>query len=227
MRSSRERGDPRKFRSYGLVLWLRAGYWTIGTGISQYTDQSGSDNHVTQVTGSAQPTVGTSTTGRPVAVFVKANSSALFKANVNLFADGPYTVIFAVKFDDTASGDVAISMADGSAGIHLKVQGTSRDIGHIGLEDHADGDRQTSSYELWTARRAADSAPSLRLNGVDEAVTTATTGLLDPGADGILALGAWNGVANFLDGRIGDVVAFTSELPADIASRVEKHIGTF
>jgi hypothetical protein len=91
--------------SANLELWLKgdAGI-TIGTGVSQWADQSGNGRNFTQGTGTKQPLNSNTLNGLPVVTFQRANSQYLQQsAGVNM-PSGACTVFVVYKLRSTPAG---------------------------------------------------------------------------------------------------------------------------
>lgn len=223
------RGDPGRLRATGLTLFLRSSIGiTIATGISQWSDQSGSGNHLAQATGSAQPTLVSSVyNGRPCARFVSANSQVLSKTNVDIIGTGPYAFACLLKINSSAGADAMFGNTNTGAGATLFTDtGPVNCVLHAGVVAYDGSAIQTASPALWIANRAVGSKPDLRINGASQSLSGAPTGLNAPGGTGLLAIGAQfsTTVTNFSNIDVTEAFAMSRALSASELARVEPAI---
>jgi len=94
MRSSRERGDPRK---YSTALWLRRGYGNtlVVAAVSARADQSGNGNNATAAAAGNRPTA----SGAPVTIVFDGSDDALEMDAV--VAGGAFTAAMTYKLTTT------------------------------------------------------------------------------------------------------------------------------
>lgn len=223
------RGRPERFRAAGLVFWFRADNVTIATGISSAVDLSGTGNTVTQGTGSAQPAqVLNAYNGKPTARFDATASQVLSKTPADLFGDGAYTLIAALKRGSAFAGTAGMFGVTDTTGNTLYMDGTKRSVLHPGVASNLSAvDVSDTALELWTATRAAAAAPFLRVNNVNDPLTSGA-GMSAPGANAFLALGAYapaGALAAFMTGDIAEAMAFTTAIPQSFITRISHYMG--
>lgn len=158
--------------------------------VASWADQSAAGNALTQATAGQQPLFTTSGRNNKPAITVENTRVCwLNRANANLFGAGAYTIIQVVQSGQTsAQVSFGNTNAAGSAGVYTG-PGANRVVTHPGAFG-ATGGTATTNYEIWSLRRAAASAPTLRINRVSQALAGAGAGLVDPGGAAVLHLGA-------------------------------------
>lgn len=231
---ARFRGDPRRFRDWGLACWYRAdrGITLNGADVSGWDDQWTGALNLAQGTAARQPlwlTAGTYS--QPAVRFTRANTDGLFRDNVNLFADGAYSVC-GVARSNLVNTECMFTNSTGANGLIVKKEAAGashqRNASHSGVIDHTD-DTMSASVEAWAVTRPAATLPSLWVNGVSKALTGGSAALVDPGATATLTVGTWNFVAGGgfqagWDGDIYECMAYTTALSAVVRQRIERYM---
>lgn len=227
MRNAMERGDPRKFRPWGLVHFSRGdlGISLNGGDVSAQADFSGAGNDVAQGVGANQPLwVASLQNNRSCVQYTSANNDVLSKANVNLFGTGNYTALYVVRCSDSAAVKAMVSNISGAGGpTWRKDASNNRSPTHVNVGAGSDG-AQGTTPEIQLLRFTSGVAVQLFVNGASQAVGTPPTTLADPGATAVLALGAeWVGAfQSWASQDLYLTALFTSDVGASVQRRLER-----
>lgn len=216
------RGRPERFHP---TAWYRSDQGTtIATGVSQWNDLSGNANHLTQGTGSAQPSlVSNAYNGKPCIRFVSANSQILSKTSTDLIGTGAYTLVTAVKVNSSTGANALFGNTNTGAGTTLFLNsGPVRDVLHAGVAAFDGSAIQTTALEVWIAIRSAASKPSLLINNISQSLSGAATGINAAGGSGLLAVGGYfsAGVTGFADIDVTEAVLLARDISTPEASRL-------
>jgi len=184
-------------------LWLDAAdtdtITESGGDVSQWDDKSGNDNHVTQDTGSKQPTTGTRTQNGLNVLDFDGND----EMNKVFAVSQPYSVFAVAKSDDASGTRFFFGNSDSSPLIYL---------GHYGsfwrwyVGAQVNGSATDTNYHLFSA--VADGATSITemwLDGTSEGTAAGTFDL-----EGV-TIGESSG---FWDGTVSEVILLGSH-PSD------------
>jgi Concanavalin A-like lectin/glucanases superfamily len=221
--SALDRGRPERFRAGAtLVLWLRADLGiTIVTGVSQWNDQSGSANHVTQATGSKQPTVAAADiNGKPALAF-DGTDDVLSKASTTLITSSAYSIFMVNKLNANGGDTATLGITDASTGLFVRQFATGeRGTTHALVADLKDA-AATTSYERWAFVFSTGATPEFRVNGTAQSLSAGTT-LITPAAGAALSIGArWNSAAFdiFSNCKVAEVIVYARALSTSEAAR--------
>jgi hypothetical protein len=175
-------GDPLLFAGAGL-----AGYWhgdlgvTATSVVDQWDDRSGNavNFSATLTTRPAYSRYGLN--GHGVLTFDGSNDGML-ASGVDMFGNSAYTWLAVMKFTTTAAFKIAFGNAGtGGGGMYFAIHSGvgNRRISHPGAFDSTGG-VATAGWEIVTIRRAAGAAPTLRINGANDALSGAGTTMTVP-----------------------------------------------
>lgn len=201
-----------------MSLWLDASKGiTIGTGVSQWSDQSGVGNNVTQGTGANQPAfVSSWRNGKPAILF--ASTKYLQRASLISSIPQPMTIIMCGSWTSTP----LVFAVDGStAGNRVCVGSTAGNtwsLSHGSLTSGV-GTAKTAttpffSVSRFTSSPESTSSSSIYASGVTE------SGTIDPdGAETFLtgiSVGSSYVPSNYWDGHIAELMIYSRILtPAE------------
>lgn len=217
MRNSRERGDVRKFRAYGMLVALRADAGTtIATGVSGWAGQHGTSVSPAQAVGAAQPAF--SATGTPNG-----------KACINF--DGADDILNAA-YAQTQPMHVFLVGKWGGAGTGTIVCGGGNNLRFW---------RVSSSSANWQGNSATPAAIAsitpdawhvhdLLFDGAGSSYfedgvskSTANIGVADAAGIGIGGLTGFGG--QFAVCSVAEVYKFTAAMPSSVRSRIRRALG--
>lgn len=234
MRSSIERGDPRKFvGGYVGKLWMRAsrGVTLNVTTISAIVDQFLLGNDLAGA-GAAQPTfVAAESTlgGQPAADYDGTDDVMTGPVLSGLVSVGAYTVMAVVSVDAINTNNVNFELndaivsdgADGVFGLHLRSLPTAVAYNWDGSRDSASATVATGVGTVLTARHGGGTL-GLQVNGGTEVTAASgnTTGLTH-----VLEVGR-GGTTAYLDGKIGELLIFQTWVGSDIAARMRARLSS-
>lgn len=200
-----------------LKLWLDAADVVTITessgAVSQWDDKSGQGNHVTQGTGSAQPSTGVATLGGRNVISFGGNDYFNLPSGVfsSVAADNTVFVV-AKRASETGSFEVVMNMRD--SGLNKWLVLYSSVAGYIDFRNNNSGassqaktgatntnhqvirGRKEGALKAVTYNREAESTNSLATN------VTVTSGYI----------GSLTGGSNFLTGEIAEIVLFDRSL---------------
>lgn len=203
---------------------------TLATGISQWNDQSGSGNNVTQAAGSKQPSLTARAYGGwSCARFSAAASQALSRAATNLFGSGAYSIYATVKIAAAMSNTIIGGCGTAGGGAYLFLNGVFMSVLHPGVSNHDTNpvNYDSAAVHVWCARRAAAAAPTLEIDGVSQALgSSGVTGMTDAGAGAALELA--NGLpaaAAFTSMDLVEFLAFTKQVDDFLSRRLTHYMG--
>jgi len=98
----------------------------------------------------------------------------------------------AVKVNASAGAEGFFANSNAGSGTTLFLDaGPLRSVLHLGVAAYDDAAVQTAVPEVWTVLRSAGAKPTLEVNGIPQALSGASTVLLDPGAGAALVVGAY------------------------------------
>lgn len=209
----------------GLVLQLDANAITgisDGTGISTWSDTSGSGNHFANSTGNSAtyPVYRTNQqNGRPAVDFDGSND--FLTTVVVIDTSTVYSMFLAFKLDSAAGTQGLFRNGDG-VGYGLLCSGGSREILHRAVAALDDG-ACTTNAEYWSAVRTSAPLAKLWVNGVNQAITNSTSACNAPASNG------WVGVFNtglgfYMDGKIFEVLCYNTNLSDADRGLVEAYL---
>jgi hypothetical protein len=212
-----------------LALWLDASdadtITEVGGAVSQWDDKSGNANHVTQGTGSAQPTTGaTSLNGKNVIDF-DGTDTLILPAALYSIANGNNTVFVVSKRNtETGSSQKIFSLSQsGSQRLLLDYSSVATFAFYQSRAGAGNGVAQAginTNFEVFTAYREGTtqsitrntSAESTNSNGQDE-------NGIDAGHIGSVA-----GTSGFLVGSISEIIVCSSALSATERAQVRDYL---
>jgi hypothetical protein len=216
-----------------LAFWLRADLTsslTIATGVSAWADQSGNGNTFTQVTGSKQPTVsaGTGPLGRQVLNFASASSQFLSRASACGLTSTSFTLFIIAKSLATNAQMEWIDLGDSDTGEGFGI-GTdllatgNRNGEHGGVGGEVSWGAATTSWEAWAVQRNSTPLISAWVNGAAQAVSGNNQAVNAFNAN--TCIGARStGSAEFLNGSILEIFAYTSVLDANTVANLNNYM---
>ena len=189
--------------------------------VSAWADQSGAGNTVSQATAASQPLwVPTAQVGKPVVRFDGVDDD-LFRNATNLWGAGAYG--FAIAFKGTSTANYLLSDGTATTGVGFGNVGGNRCFTHQNVENHADA-AVVATAETWVGSRAAASAPTLLVNGVSQSLTNTVNTVNDPGGAGVLAVGSFGHLSNFIASDIYEVIAYNRDLTATEQTRLANYL---
>lgn len=183
-------GDPLRYKTqYGLT-----GYWiddrdiAVNSGaVSAWGDQSGHDYDLPQASGTLQPLFVASAYNGHATIRFDGTNDGLMRSGVDLFGNGAYTWIAAMKFNTTVDFKIAFGNAGtGGGGMYYAINSGAgaRRVSHPGAFDALDG-TATAGLEIVTIRRAAGGAPELWINNVAQSLSGAGATMNAPSSPNI------------------------------------------
>lgn len=201
--------------------------------VSQWDDLSGNGYHLTQGTGTAQPTTGTRTLNGLNVLDFDGTSDYLTGGDVLDVLSGGRTIIGVAKIDDDTkfNGLWGKSRANFSAGRYSTLYNTTnrfRSLWHDTAErfvsyDPGAGNR-TNTYIISSIIERGDSN-TLRMNGVQVGIDSTLSGTTSFDNTWPFLVGAYQDSAgsgilagSYLDGFIGELLVFDDPAPADVAT---------
>jgi len=223
---------PTALGTTGLSVSMAVGPYNINNTwditVAQWNDQSGAGNNVAQVTASAQPLfILNGHNGRPALRFDGTDDS-LLKAGVDMFGSGAYSWVVAAKLNSA----VALKILFGNAGTvgggnyyYVTAAGAARGVGHPGAFAATDG-APTTNWEKVTLRRAAAAAPTLRIDGANQALSGTTTTLVAPTGP-VIHIGSGPSGTFPQPCDVSDIVAYAGALPDSVATALEAGLEGF
>ena len=219
MRSTIERGDPRKFAAaYTLFYWHRPEYGiTISSGvkISAWADQWVNGIDMLQGTDSLRPTLSlTAINGHPGIVFDSVDDlldSATFSAITQ-----PCTLFVVLKFAAGGTAQIFIDAPSGNRNAFYRSDASTMGLfaGSVFSPTYAtDTDQHvfTAVFNGASSRAAVDG-------------TSIGTGSVGAQGTAQIRYGGQLGGGNPFSGAMGESMRFQSVVPADVAARIEKRL---
>lgn len=211
--------NPSELSGGAPTFWIKADVGTTLEGatqkVTQWNDQSGQGNHVTQATSANRPllTAG-ARNGLPAIRY--AGTEWLSRASCNLVGAAPYTVAHAHKM--TLSGNRRVltnSVPAGNAGMYTDITASGfRGVENPGVASHSGTQKFTLSVaEIWIATQANGSPPLLYVNNVSDP-QSGGGGCSNPGASADLVVGGHNGPGNSFAGDMYEVAIFPRVISA-------------
>jgi hypothetical protein len=214
--------DPlTSFTRTGLVAWYRAdtGITQSSGSVSQWTDQSGSGNNLTQSTGTLQPTLDTGVlNGQPVVHFTHADNSYLSVADNPSLDPSQITILTVARATGTSSGEL-VYKATGASGYALEsLSGTSVALYLNGL-DNVSGSLSENTWGV-IAGEYNQTDISLYINDVltQGAYTTAIASSSQP-----LTVGGFATAGFTPDCDIAEVLIFNTTLSDEERLNIESY----
>lgn len=211
----------------GLTLWLRADLGvTIATGISQWSDQSGSGHHLIQAAAAAQPSLlpASGPNGTPCASF--ASAGAQYLAGTFGLAQ-PLDGFLVFAWTSTAAQASVISAPTSGNALRVYHAAGSNTNLHLvgdaaGAKDLLGSGANTNNYHYYEAIWAGATS-SLRQDGV----TVIAVGDAGSSAPSGVVLGAFqSGTTDFMNGGIAEVAIYSRILSAAERARVTTYLKT-
>ncbi len=215
------------------VAWFDAGrgITTVAGLVSQWNDIAVPSAPLSLVQSNAlkRPTMLLSSLGtHPAVQFVAASSTHLILTNTNLFGSGAYAVVTCIQVDANVAVGGWFTNANSGANSGMSIVNVANKISvtHAGQGNHTTAaDASTGVYQVWTSRRGAAAAPTLRINGVATTLTGATTTLTDPGATANLILGSYiDPTQQYGTFRVAEVIAYAANISDTQAREVEEYL---
>lgn len=206
----------------GCVLWLRADQGItrdLSGNVSQWDDQSGLGNHVSQATANLRPLIVNSDVNFAQRSTIRSTGTQFIRRSAtNLFAAGAYTIFTAHLLFSTSGDPVIVASGRAAGGVSFHTNGNNRSVIHNSVANHDDGAPSVILPEIWSSTYNAITAPTLRVNSVNQTLSnTGSTTLTDPGGTSLLEI--FNlATGNIMTGKIAEVVMFNRALaPAETA----------
>jgi len=209
-----------------LVSWLRAdmGITLNGSNVSAWADQSGNGNHVTQATAVKQPTYvasDASYNGLPTVSFGGAqsmNTAALLPSSP---IAQPITMILAGQTHQSPGGSFLCEFSGTRFLFYYTTIGPDLRVFANGSEllDNVNVADQKHVY----AAQFNGAASALY---IDNSQTAAASGTVGAGSLTDLAVGSESGTANFLTGKIAEVIVYNSVISPIQRSTLFAYLGS-
>ena len=208
----------------GLLVWLDANdssSYTIATGVSQWRDKSGAGRNFSQATGNNQPIVSTVTqNGKAVLEF--NGTSHQLQNGTNFLQIASCTLFGVYRRLGGAFGGVISSSgnADRSPGILIdNSQGVIRGYLNVSLA----GTNVANSFHV-TCGTVDNGASTIFINGT-QTDTDAASNTLET-SQSTTSIGTYRqAAANFMNGYIGEILAYDRVLAASERQAVERYLG--
>jgi hypothetical protein len=207
----------------GQVLWLRADIGTvIATGVSQWNDQSGQGNNVSQVTGSKQPT-------RNIIDPVYNNQSTLSFAS----ASSQYLVSGTWGSSPSVTTIIIVGEMDGNTQYFIDgITSSNRNAiffdasknfsSYQGTTTLAFGAPTPGSPHVWATQFTGTAANAMFQDNSQTPVITGNSGTnLLTGT----IIGSYYGPGDYLQGKIAEVIIYNSVLSPSQMSTVFHYLG--
>lgn len=187
---------------------------TIGTGVSQWNDKSGNNNHVSQPTASQQPTILTNELNGYSAVrFTKANAQ-LLRSLTSI--SNNYKIIAVARPENLTTSQGALLKngpdATTNSGTGVGWGGTTFDNGGanmIGLKEiiawSASNIQISASYQIYTYSFPSSNVFRASVNNSN--LTAFGNSLAPQNAVGYLGIGGYGAGSRSIDGRILELIA--------------------
>jgi hypothetical protein len=211
-----------------LKEWLRAdmGITLNGSGVAAWNDQSGNGNHIAQGTASMQPTMSTMG-GMPALSFATAYKHCLGATlSAPLTAAKDWTVFIALQTTSASTLQYACCIGnratDGySLGIKLDNASNVRH-GLANTIDFWSGGAATTNAEVWVMRVTSGNVRTLRVNGADTGMTSASNPNA-PTAPFWVGTHAAAGTYSF-SGKIAEIGVLSSAIAGDDLTKLEAYL---
>lgn len=178
----------------GLGFWVEGDLGVtlnVGT-VSQWADQSGAGNDISEASAPNQPTyVAVAQNGLPGVQCVNANATRLSRA-ANIMGAGPLTFGMVIRVDAVVGGDVYLGNLDAAVGgLELSRNAPNWNVSAVNVSGQNDGAIATGAFMILTGVLQAN-ASRLRINGVEKTLSPMAASLANPGAGAKIVLGARN-----------------------------------
>lgn len=229
--------DVRGILGANLAAWFRSDLGvTIGTGVSQWSDQSGRGNHVTQGTGAQQPTyVAGVLNGKPVLRFANASSQFLRNGGgITGITAGSRPCVFVVARHTASVGNATIlNLSDGDStnrGMLLFSSAANTLTARYRLatppDTQVDASASPFSYSTWYRQEGrSDSATVYSRFASTEATTAqANTGLFR--ACTYMHVGTFSG-GGYFTGDIAEIIVTVTTPTAAQISALRAYIQSY
>jgi hypothetical protein len=224
MRSTLERGDPRKFSSNGLACFLNAERGiTIDTGVGVWAGVGGSGASASNATDATQPTL--SATGGPggkPAVAFTGGQLLQFADVFSAFTAAELFMVWKADADPsvTGAGGLWYFGTGGSADVIPFTDGNVYDGFGSSARKDAIAANPTVSLATWNRYSVVTTSAewTSRINGTQHSTTATNTVAFHTSCN----LGVSNNPgAVFFEGKVHEFVLFSSKLGASERGRVE------
>lgn len=218
MRNARERGDPRKFRAWGIATGVRADVGiTIATGVSAWNNRFGTSNNFSQAAGAKQPAFSASArNGRPGVVSdgVDDSMTAAFALTQpeHVFAVARWNVAAAVTEDmfDCPNANDLRCYRENIGFVHI--------VGNNGAADLSANVPSTTNYHVYEFKFNGASSELLYDGNSGVAGNIPTTA-----AGGVVLFTFGDGASNPGNVTMLEYVVFTSILSQSASNRLRNY----
>ena len=212
MRSSRERGDPRRFVSYGSK-WYRQGVGiTTATGVSQWADAVGSASALAQATAGFQPALNATGAANGGACVVGDGSDDFLTVAFTLVQ--PEEIWTAAKMAAGTTGTIFDGGASNNVMRFYRTGPTQQGM-YAGSAQLTPGVETPTAWHIYRAKFAGASS-LLDIDNVNK--ISADAGASNGGGITLFAMGG--GVFDWSATSIAETMVFSAALPSSEASRV-------
>jgi PKD repeat protein len=216
----------------GISLWLRAdaGVTTVSNAVSQWSDQSGMGLNVSQATAGNRPTLVnnvTSLNNRPAISFNGTSNFLTSSMNSGLANSSMTVFVIGSGGSQSTANAVYYSIGPVSSGFWLTRRASNSRIGAYNNNQLVQGtltNLPTSGYDfrLFGVRKSLGNALQIKVNGINEIVSTNTTAI-GSFTDANIQIGAGNS-GSFLNGQIAEVLVYNRDLSDLELNQVEKYL---
>ena len=216
----------------GISMWLRAdaGVTTVSNAVSQWIDQSGMGLNVSQATTGNRPTLVNnvaSLNNRPAISFNGTSNFLTSSINSGLANSSLTVFVIGSGGNQSTSNAVYYSVGPVSSGFWLTRRASSSRIGAYNNNQLVQGtitNLPTNGYDfrLFGLRKSLGNALQIKVNGINEIVSTNTTAI-GSFTDANIQIGAGNS-GSFLNGQIAEVLVYNRDLSDLELSQVEKYL---
>lgn len=208
----------------GLKEWLRADlgvtYNAATTSVSNWADQSGNGNDVSQGTTSQQPTfvINGGPNNLPALQFASASSQVL-SSGTSPATSTDFTILTVLKYTSLSGNGFFYSLG-GAVQLGELTGSNKRDVAIAGVADETDS-TPTTNYEVWVVTGSSAPLQTLRVSGVAQTLTPNNS---SPHAVSALqVVGAATTSANFLQGDIEEVAVWNRVLSGSEITQLDNY----
>jgi hypothetical protein len=217
------------------ALWLKAdaGVTTSGTSITQWADQSGNGNNVTQATTASQPQLQTNVFNGQPAIAFDGTNDFLNNTVSNAVTAGAGRTIFVVAKSvcgNTTFVPITIRRSATIASYQMArfvstnfIYSDAANSGNNAWAAYSLFDSISAKQSVLTYHHSANGKLNFRFNKTDYAVTQTGNVFSEAGTTGF-TIGTREDFGNFTNGWIAEIIVYNSQLNATDIAAVENYL---